>query len=515
MTSAAPHALALFPGAFQPPHGAHLAAVRYLAGRTDVGEVVVIISNRNRGIPGTAQSLDAGLSQRIWSVYLEGMRNVRTEIAPHTAVDHALDYLRRVPSGQRLLFCIGEQDRRDGDGRFEDLPRQARAAGVEASVVEAPTAGIRVRATGLRRSLARGEDGRQAFIDGLPQALSDEQRQRVWRLCREGLRDVCDLALERLLPRLDDAGIGVVSSASCVDRGRIDPVFRLRMQDGRRLLVRYAGDAEGADGGDGHGMARKPRRALKVERRALELLLGHRGFGLALARPQWFERRLGVLVMDDLLPDGSTLAERIAQGHAIAPPMALLGCFLAGCHALEPQALRNSGEEDVAHWQARLQGVESAWLRQAGGEAGRKALLWLHAVAGAVRIEGDRTGVVDFEHAGSWGDPACDLGTLIGDCLALASRADACATVHEGVEALLDAYRERAGDDAERVRRVVGWAAERVGAQAARDPALQALADRLRACAEDPAGDPGRRLGALLRADAGPVELRPPRSTEV
>jgi len=515
MTTAHPHTLALFPGAFQPPHGAHLAAVRYLAGRPDVSEVVIIISNRNRGIPGTAKSLDAGLSQRIWSVYLEGLRNVRTEIAPHTAVDHALDYVRRVPPGQRLLFCIGEQDRRDGDSRFEDLPGRAREAGVDAGIVEAPTAGIRVRATELRRSLALGEDGRQAFIDGLPQELSDDQRQRVWLLCRDGLRDVCDLALERLLPRLDAAGIGELKAAACVDRGRIDPVFRLQMQDGRRLLVRYAGDAEGADGGDSHGMARKPRRALKVERRALELLHEQRGLGLAVPRPQWFERRLGVLVMDDLLPDGPTLATRIAQGLAIAQPMTLLGRFLAACHALEPQALRNSDEEDVAHWQARLQGVESAWLRQAGGEAARKALLWLHAVAGAVRIDGARTGVVDFEHASSWGDPACDLGTLSGDCLVLASRADACAVAHEGVEALLQAYRERAGNDAELVRRVVGWAAERVGARAGADPALLALAGRLRACAEDPAGDPERRLAALTRADARPVEMQSPRSTGV
>ncbi len=44
--------LALFPGAFRPPHEAHLAAVLDLAARPDVDEVVVIVANRSRLIPG-------------------------------------------------------------------------------------------------------------------------------------------------------------------------------------------------------------------------------------------------------------------------------------------------------------------------------------------------------------------------------------------------------------------------------------------------------------------------------
>ena len=486
-------ATALFPGAFQPPHGAHLAAVHYLASRADVGEVVVVITNRNRGIPGTTLSLDARLSQRIWQIYLEGTERVRTEIAPHTAVAHALDYLGRAPSGSRLIYCIGEQDLADGDSRFDDLPRQGRERGIDVEVVAAPTAGILVRATALRRCIARGESGREEFISGLPDTLSDDQRARVWARCREGVREVCDLARERLESRLTEAGIGEIGDITCVDRSRIDPVFRLAMADGRRLLARYAGDAEGDDGG--HGMARKPRRALKVERRALAALREHAALGVELAGEIWFERRKGVLVMDELLPDGESLADALVTARSIAPAMAQLGRFLAGCHRLQPTHLRNSDDEDRTHWSQRSRELGAAvaslpafatLLARSEAAAGN-ALCWLHAVATAVRIDGDRLGVVDFEHAASWGDPALDLGMLSGDCLAIAIAHRCEALALAGIEALWASYdADRLPRDPGMAGRAAGWAAVGCGRRlAALGRACPAGVDRLWALAAD------------------------------
>ncbi len=467
--------IALFPGAFQPPHGAHLAAVRYLRERPDVDHVVVIISNRNRGIPGTRLSLDARLSERIWQIYLEGETAVRTEIAPHTAVDHALTYVERAGAGDRLLYCIGEEDLKSGDGRFDNLRERARERGVEAEVVPLPTGGIPVRATGLRKALARGEAGRASFLDSLPAELSADQRTRVWQLCCGGLRHLSDLALERLKPLLAEAGFDAFTAARCMDRGRIDPVFRFATIDGRRLVARYAGDAEGADSGEAHGMGRKPRRALKVERRVLALLLAYRGFGLQVPRERHFDRRRGVLLMDELLPDGETLATRLARGDPAGEPLARAGHFLARCHALEPQPLRNSVAEDQAQWAAQLARLSDPGLSSASGGAARNCLMWLHAGTRALRIDGYRMGAVDFEHAASWGDPACDLGGLLGDCLAQAEPGAHLAP-------LLDAYRRAARHvDPSLPGRVAGWAAERLGQHAAAVPGLVAIRDTLAA----------------------------------
>lgn len=60
--------------------------------------------------PGSTLSLDAHVSERIWKVYLAGVGRTHIEIAPHTAVAHALSYIERAQPGDRLLFCIGEQD---------------------------------------------------------------------------------------------------------------------------------------------------------------------------------------------------------------------------------------------------------------------------------------------------------------------------------------------------------------------------------------------------------------------
>lgn len=507
---------ALFPGAFQPPHGAHLAAVRYLWQRPDVGRVVVIISNRNRGVPGTLLSLDARLSQRVWAIYLEDMPGVSTEIAPHTAVEHALGYVDHALPGDRLLLCIGQQDLDAGDDRFDDLAARGREKGVEVEVVAAPTAAIRVRATGLRESIARGEAGREAFVAGLPESLSDNQRERVWALCCGGLRPLAELARERLALRLEAAGIGVVAHCECVDEARVDPVFRLAMGDGRRLLARYAGDAEGADDAGaaaGHGIRRKPRRALKVERRALALLRAQAWPGIEVPGEWWFERRAGVLVLDELMPEGSTLEAAIADGGSVERAMAAVGRFLAGCHGLKPEPLRNSAQEDGEHALRRMADAASAGEGDAQRAAvvglfGRSAaalrpgLMWLHASPGAVRFEGTRVGVVDFEHASSCGDPAFDLGVMLGDCLAAGARHGQRGARAAGA-ALLRAYCAEAAPDTGSLRRAAGWAAHRMGPAArscAQAPAGPTLASSLAAVAADgQAADPAAVLADMLR----------------
>ena len=95
--------------------------------------------------------------------------------------------------------------------------------------------------------------------------------------------------------------------------------------------------------------------------------------------------------------------------------------------------------------------------------------MWLHATAGGLRIDGYRVGAVDFEHAGSWGDPAADLGTLLGDCIAHARPGT-------DLGALPAAYREvaRGTEDPGFAGRVAGWAAERLRHSGSADERLVA-----------------------------------------
>lgn len=96
--------IALYPGAFRPPHAAHMHAVQYLANHPDIDEVVIIISGRFRHIPGTDLALGPEVAEAIWQIYLEGLTNVRVVIASQTAVNYALDYFDKVLPDQTLLL---------------------------------------------------------------------------------------------------------------------------------------------------------------------------------------------------------------------------------------------------------------------------------------------------------------------------------------------------------------------------------------------------------------------------
>ncbi|MFQ5543610.1 MAG: hypothetical protein ACE5FY_04565, partial [Nitrospiria bacterium] len=178
--------IALYPGAFRPPHEAHLTAVLDLASRPDVDEVIVIISNRCRMIPGTTKALDTDVAQDIWRIYLQDLSKVRIEVASHTAVQHALDYFGRVAPGDTLLFCIGASDLSRGDDRFTKLSDLARNTGVSTELIEAPTSAMTVRSTDLRTMLANKAEGRAPFMASLPSPLSEQQREKVWSISCDG-----------------------------------------------------------------------------------------------------------------------------------------------------------------------------------------------------------------------------------------------------------------------------------------------------------------------------------------
>ena len=103
------------------------------------------------------------------------------------------------------------------------------------------------------------------------------------------------------------------------------------------------------------------------------------------------------------------------------------------------------------------------------------------------RRDPPQLGVVDFEHAASWGDPALDLGMLSGDCLAIAIAHRCEALALAGIEALWASYdADRLPRDPGMAGRAAGWAAVGCGRRlAALGRACPAGVDRLWALAAD------------------------------
>ena len=346
--------IALFPGAFRPPHRAHFAAVCELAQRADIDEVVIIITNRVRHVPGTSMVLDTDVAEKVWAIYTSDMAKVRVETATDGAVTHALEYLRSAVAGDRLLFCIGEEDFNRGDPRFTDLEQHARGSGIKAQVIPAATGHLSIRATSLRRAIGLGEAGRAIVEQAMPEHLNSAQRERVWHNCCNGLKPSQDVTRQRVHAQLRTAGFAV-SDLRVAKAGKRDEVFKASLPSGDTLFVKYANDTvAAATWGDSDGA--KPRGRLRAERRAIKWLRTTMGDEFHFPIIQHVDKRSKTLVLSEVLPGGRHLSDDLSRGcfdELIAEQLGrLLALWHAPAYTVPP--LWGEQDADTQHWRTKL-----------------------------------------------------------------------------------------------------------------------------------------------------------------
>lgn len=148
--------IALFPGAFKPPHKGHFAVVKDLADKAD--EVVVLISPKSR------EGIKAEESFAVWELYKTQLpNNVSFRIAVENPVSETYDVVKNNPDTKFLVaFGKGESD------RFKQF--QATDKYPNAIVYNAGIAEEGVNATGLRNALQNGNE--EEIQKYLPQNIS-------------------------------------------------------------------------------------------------------------------------------------------------------------------------------------------------------------------------------------------------------------------------------------------------------------------------------------------------------
>lgn len=454
--------MALYPGAFRPPHAAHFAAVRALLDRPAIDEVVVIISNRCRPIPGTTYVLDAALALRVWALYLEGIERVRVEVAPCTAIRHALEYFHRVPPGSTLYFCLGEADFASGDPRFQTIAQFAERTGIAAQIVPAPTGAMTIRGTNMRAALGRGEAGRSAFLAALPGHLTEAQQAAVWEWCRAGMKGMSEVIAPKVRAVLERHGLNSGAPIYPVRAGKLDPVFRTRWTNGQPIIVKYAGDT--ADAGHvGRPDHLKPRKRLAVERRVLSMLTASDRERVQLPEVVLFEKATWTLAISEICPGGHALAQELARGRFDPSVARTASRFLAQCHSLTHGIPPLWGDEqhDRDHWERMLawrticatddgdsdalrQALEQ--LREASRLACGPGLMHLDFGAHNILVGHDAIGVIDWELSSSVGDPAYDFGWFVGQYLLWAHLTASGSACREAVTAAIESYRRVIGN---------------------------------------------------------------------
>lgn len=96
--------IAIYPGAFKPPHRGHFFVAKTLASRPDIDKVIVAISGKERGGVSAEQSLD------VWEVYknLLGPK-VETIVVPGSPVSYVFDQIKNNPENQ-YVAAFGKEE---------------------------------------------------------------------------------------------------------------------------------------------------------------------------------------------------------------------------------------------------------------------------------------------------------------------------------------------------------------------------------------------------------------------
>jgi cytidyltransferase-like protein len=130
--------IALFPGAFKPPHKGHVEVVKQLLNKAD--EVVVLVS------PKTREGVDADESVKVWELYktiLDGTVEIR--LSEESPIREAYNVVKDNPDTNFILAA--------GKGEIERFKSALQFPNVE--VFDAgQLAGEGVNATGLRKALS-------------------------------------------------------------------------------------------------------------------------------------------------------------------------------------------------------------------------------------------------------------------------------------------------------------------------------------------------------------------------
>jgi cytidyltransferase-like protein len=145
--------IALFPGAFKPPHKGHFAVVKDLANQAD--EVVVLISPKQR------EGISAEESFAAWELYDSLLPdNVSFKIAAESPVSETYDVVKNNPDTKFIVaFGKGEED------RFKQFSTTTKYP--NATVYDSGTAEQGVSATELRNALNNNQSIKEFIPDGI------------------------------------------------------------------------------------------------------------------------------------------------------------------------------------------------------------------------------------------------------------------------------------------------------------------------------------------------------------
>jgi hypothetical protein len=148
--------IALFPGAFKPPHKGHFDVIDQLVHRPDISEVQIIVSTKDRGGVSLKQSL------AIWQLYINKL-GPKVKLVPYNIpVKYVIDTIKENP-GQEYVAVFGKEE----GARYVSLNNEPNAEIYDAGSFEG------ISATDLRDAIQARNVKQVAYF--LPAGITTKQ----------------------------------------------------------------------------------------------------------------------------------------------------------------------------------------------------------------------------------------------------------------------------------------------------------------------------------------------------
>jgi hypothetical protein len=177
--------IAVFPGAFKPPHKGHLASVEYLAKKAN--EVVILVSPLPRG------NITFDVARQLWEIYLKasGLHNVKLhESTVNSPVAAAISFLEErgkvlVSKGQPNMtayIAVSTKDGKRFGAGWKGLQKDY-IPGITLKVMRTPAVES-ISATDMREAIQKGD--KKTFKTFLPDVVQD-QADHIWKIIQKSI----------------------------------------------------------------------------------------------------------------------------------------------------------------------------------------------------------------------------------------------------------------------------------------------------------------------------------------
>jgi len=429
--------IALFPGAFKPPHAGHISAIRFLLEDVQVDRVVVIISNRCRVVPESNLAFDAEAASMLLHILIKKaglpVDQIDIEIAHHRAISHVLTFLDESRPNSEVVFCVGEEDQLSEDDRVSRIESIAQETGVKVSIAVHPADKNRIHSSRLRRLIAAGFAQRREFFECLPKELSHRDRLSYWNLCSSLPRPIHEIVEAKIQAFLDAGTELLPGNLKVIDAYAVDPVFELRSQNNELHTVKYAGDTTGA-GIFGAENTQMPAYRVSVERRATRYLARKLPKSVFHSRITYFDKNIRMLILGGRPNGARSVASEFQTCNFRSEIACKIGQSLAQLHncPVPKKTFWGSSSADQNHWKLLVDTLEQRTnqilgtfhkcrleesIRTLFPNSNRSVILHLDFRSENLFVCSDDVAIENFERAGCFGDPAYDIATLITDYL--------------------------------------------------------------------------------------------------